>query len=168
MGLLSVKECKQCGKKGVFLTLYEGGLCGGCYVKNNKLEGIVKDETPEPKKELKTDIEYIRETLESIGLFQGREFNPLDEFHIEKYYLPSKPHGVSKVEAQKALSKAMEDCSLNVFAEKDIDGYEILLIKTIDGKLLGDFRCDMNIAYQTLYEMLKAGISVDCSLAEKG
>ena len=33
MGMISVKKCKRCGRKGIFLTLREGDLCSICYQK---------------------------------------------------------------------------------------------------------------------------------------
>lgn len=33
MGLISMKQCKQCGRKGLFLTLCEDGLCSACHQK---------------------------------------------------------------------------------------------------------------------------------------
>ena len=33
MGLISTKQCKQCGRKGLFLTLGEDGLCSACHQK---------------------------------------------------------------------------------------------------------------------------------------
>ena len=66
MGLFSVKECKQCGKKGVFLTLYEGGLCGECYVKGLNIEGS-KDESVEPQEKGLFD-DFVIIDVETTGL----------------------------------------------------------------------------------------------------
>lgn len=42
MGIISVKQCKRCGRKGIFLTLREGDLCSVCYQKAQEAQEAAK------------------------------------------------------------------------------------------------------------------------------
>lgn len=57
MGLISVKRCKCCGRKGVFLTLREGDLCSVCYQKAQEAQ-----EASRIKAELLQKIEEFNES----------------------------------------------------------------------------------------------------------
>ena len=120
-------------------------------------------------KKTKTDIEYIENELKSTGFFRGRQFNPSDEFHIEKSgSFVVKPHGVSRPEAQRALDKMAEGQALRISAEQNSDGCQMLSVRTLDGIMLGDIQWQGVEDLQTIYNILKSGAQVDCLLSKKG
>jgi len=120
-----------------------------------------------PRKKL-TDLDYIRNTLKANGVFQGRHFNPADELHVEKRFFAVKPHGVSQPAAQKALAELPVGSPLCLSSGQDSDGNPALLVQTLSGALIGDIRWDCVDRLQSLYDMLKAGVKLDCSLSNKG
>lgn len=121
-----------------------------------------------PHKKPQTDIEYIKNMLRSSGTFQSRHFNPSDEFNIEKNSFSIKPHGVSQPEAQQALAKMEVGSSLQLLAGQNPSGCPALLVKTLAGALIGDIQCSYAENYQMLYDMIQAGVKIDCSLSQKG
>lgn len=61
MGLLTMKQCKQCGRKGLFLTLCEDGLCGTCHQK-------ARDEAAEAERIRQAEEERLRKENEEREL----------------------------------------------------------------------------------------------------
>lgn len=114
-------------------------------------------------KKPKTDIEYIENQLKTTGIFQGRQFNPTDEFHIEKGTFTVRPHGISQPEAQKALNAIPVGQALQISA-----GINILVVRSLNGVLLGDIQWQDVKDLQTVYDMVKSGFKVECSLSQKG
>lgn len=121
-----------------------------------------------PHKKAQTDIGYIQNELQSSGTFQNRHFNPSNEFNIEKSSLSIKPHGVSQPEAQRALAKIEIGASLQLLAGQAPSGCPALLVKTLAGALIGDIQCSYSENCRMLYDMIKAGVKIDCSLSQKG
>lgn len=119
-------------------------------------------------KKPKTDVEYIQNELKSTGVFGGRQFNPTDEFHIEKGTIKLKLHGVSQPEAQRALNVIPEGQALQVSAKQNSDGNYTLIVRGMDGSLLGDIQCQDNENLKTIYDIVKSGIKIECSLFQKG
>ncbi len=81
MAFLQVNECRQCGKKGVFLTLHEGDLCTACYrkihriepAKTNDIERKLPERTPVSISIHEKMYDFMVIDVETTGLNAGRD-----------------------------------------------------------------------------------------------
>lgn len=94
MGLINVNKCKECGRKGIFLTLCEDGLCSICHQKASK--------EAEEKKRLQ-QLEEERKKAEEEQLKKIQAEQEL-QFALTKYY--------ELVQCYKAHKISIETCTL--------------------------------------------------------